>query len=88
MRQIQLALLSAIFLVLCVIAFQLTRLAADLQLGADIRGGLVAAAQRPPETREQRRARLQLEQQQLNQDFIDILETPAAPTPKHQKPTR
>jgi hypothetical protein len=58
MRQVQFVLLSAILVVLSVIAYDLHRLAADFQIGADLRQAIFASAPDKPETLEERQIRL------------------------------
>lgn len=61
MRQVQFVLLSAILVVLSVIAYDLHRLAGDFQIGADLRQAIFASPPDKPETAAERKTRLDIE---------------------------
>lgn len=87
MKQIQLLLLGAILVVLGFIARDLHRLAWEFgPLGA-VSNGILGAALKAPETREQRNLRLQREQRELLDDMDAQLKTPWHPKDRPVKKT-
>ncbi len=76
MSKALIVLLSAILVVLSVVAFELRAISRDLQLVGDVRAAIVAAGGRPPESRAERNARLQRQQRELTDDMRAILDTP------------
>lgn len=86
MRQITIALLSAIFVALVVVAFELARIDRELAIFGDVRSAITVAATRPPETRAQRNLRLQHEEQETFEDMQAILATPDKPKTKRPAP--
>ena len=95
MKLLQLVVLTGILVVLSIIAAELRPIAQVSQFEVGLGKGIAAWANKPAETRAERNARLQREQQELDKDAAAIWSTPwpaekkpAKPRPATSEPSR
>jgi hypothetical protein len=75
-RQVQIVLTAAVLVVLTMIAWQLQQIQRELQPVAGVFYGVALAANRPPETPEEHKRRVEENTRRLQEDLTTILNTP------------